>query len=187
MKAKQTFLSLFAILSLILLVLPFLSAFFDFFTRIIMKFELYRSLQNLVVPYELKIVAFLLDFFGIEVQTARSYLSLSMGGKPDAIYLTWNCVGWQSAVLFLITLLTGLAGRFKLSSKFEAFVLGALGTYIVNIFRLVAVVAFYSVAGRPAGVIFHDYFSNIMIFLWLFFFWWFAYSFVLEESEPKAK
>jgi len=52
---------------------------------------------------------------------------------------------------------------------------------LVNIFRLVIVVIFYSLAGRPAGIVFHDYFSNLLIFAWLFFFWWFSYSFVLEE------
>jgi len=31
-------------------------------------------------------------------------------------------------------------------------------------------------------VVYHDYLAAITTVIWLFFFWWFSYSFVLEEK-----
>jgi len=84
--------------------------------------------------------------------------------------------------LFGVTLITGLSGRYTLSSKGETLAIGILGTYLINVFRLVLVVVVYFNAGRPFGIIFHDYFSNILTLGWLFFFWWFSYSYVLQQK-----
>jgi exosortase/archaeosortase family protein len=98
-------------------------------------------------------------------------------------------VGWQTLVLFIITLVTGLSGRHTILSKLETVLIGILGTYLVNILRLVLVVVVYFLVGRPFGIVFHDYFSGAMTLLWLVVLWWFAYKHVLVPlalSTPAA-
>ncbi|OGD92418.1 hypothetical protein A3C33_04580 [Candidatus Curtissbacteria bacterium RIFCSPHIGHO2_02_FULL_42_58] len=94
-----------------------------------------------------------------------------------------NCIGWQSLVLFGLTVFTGFGGKFTKISLLQAFMIGVLGTFLMNVLRItvVALIAFF--AGRLPAVIFHDYFSVVVTIGWLFFFWWFSYAFVLEERS----
>ena len=147
----------------------------------------YRSIQDVIVPYELKIVGSLLTIVGIPIRVGQAYIEWTRAtGEPEVIYLAWNCVGWQMLVLFVITLLTGLSGRHALISKLETLFIGILGTYLVNVLRLVLVVVVYFFVGRAFGIVFHDYFSSVMTLLWLLFFWWFAYKQVLTPLPPRV-
>ena len=70
-------------------------------------------------------------------------------------------------------------------SKFKAFILGALGTFWINIIRIaIVVVVAYQFGQLPATIV-HDYGSILAVILWLFFFWWFVYSFVLVEKVDR--
>jgi exosortase/archaeosortase family protein len=185
--SKRTFVKVLILLVLILLILPFWASFQDFLTQLIMKIELYKSLQNVIVPYELKVTGTILSIVGIPIRVGNAYIEWTKaGGGNEVIYLAWNCVGWQTLVLFVITLMTGLSGNHTITSKGETLVIGILGTYLINILRLVLVVFVYFVVGRPIGIVFHDYFSNLLTIAWLFFYWYFSYSFVLE-SKVEAR
>lgn len=187
-QSKKTLLKIFLIISLVLILLPFWTSFQDVLTRFIMQIGLYRSLQNLIVPYELRIVGTLLTPAGFPIRIGHTYIEWAKAtGGNEVIYLAWNCVGWQTLVLFGITLITGLSGKHTLSSKGETLAIGILGTYLINVLRLVLVVVVYFLVGRPFGIVFHDYFSNLITLGWLFFFWWFSYSFVLEERQIIVK
>jgi len=170
-------------LVLILMVLPFVTTFNEFLTTLIMKIELYRKFQELIVPHLARMVGVLLGFLKISVEVSLDSLFLTQGARKLLVYISWNCIGWQSLILFFLTLVTGFQGSYKWGGKIQTVALGLLGTFLVNIIRiaLVALIAFY--LGRLPAAIFHDYFSTIMIILWLFFFWWFSYSFVLEERS----
>lgn len=172
---------------IVLIILPFWTTFQDALTRVIMQIELYRGLQNVIVPYELKVTGTILTLLGLPIRVGNAYIewTKSSGGN-EVIYLAWNCVGWQTLVLFVITLVTGLSGNHTLLSKGETLAIGILGTYLINILRLAAVVFVYFIVGRPFGIIFHDYFSNLLTLGWLFFYWWFSYSFILE-TRTKSK
>ena len=62
-------------------------------------------------------------------------------------------------------------------------VIGFLGTYLVNIFRLVAIsLLAVSLGGLPT-ILVHEYLFTLIIVAWFFGFWWFAYSFVLETKD----
>lgn len=169
---------------LVLIILPFWTSFQDVLTRFIMQVGLYRSLQNLIVPYELRIIGIILTIVGLPVRVGQAYIEWTKAsGGNEVIYLAWNCVGWQTLVLFVITLITGLSGRHTPASKAETLAIGILGTYLVNVFRLVLVIVVYFNAGRPFGIVFHDYFSNLLTLGWLFLFWRFSYSYVLEAKD----
>jgi len=169
---------------LVMVVLPFWISFQDLLTRLVMGVGWYKNLQNVVVPYELRIIGMLLSLLGFPVRVANTYIGWTKAsGGNEVIYLAWNCVGWQTLLLFGVTLISGLSGRHTLVSKLETLAIGILGTYLVNILRLILVVVVYFIVGRPFGIVFHDYFSNLFTLGWLFCFWWFSYAFILDERR----
>ncbi|MEK7166134.1 MAG: exosortase/archaeosortase family protein [Patescibacteria group bacterium] len=168
----------------ILLTLPFWIIFQDVLTRGVMSVGWYRQIQEVIVPYELRVIGTILASFHLPVSVGNAYIEWPLQkGQNEVIYLIWNCVGWQTLILFIITLMTGLAGKHSLISKIEVLLIGILGTYLLNIFRLVLVILVYMEVGRTLGRVFHDYFSSLLTLSWLFFFWWFSYKFILEEKR----
>lgn len=180
---KKVLIRVLIITVLVLIILPFWTSLQDLLTQLVMRIEVYKSIQNVIVPYELRITGTILTLLGLPIRVGNAYLEWTKaGGGNEVIYLAWNCVGWQTLVLFVITLFTGLSGNHTLMSKGETLAIGILGTYLLNILRLVLVVFVYFIVGRPFGIVFHDYFSNLLTISWLFFFWYFSYSFVLEPT-----
>ncbi len=168
-----------------MVLLPFITTFQDLLTRFVLYFDFYRTFQNWVVPYEMRVLAALLNFLNLPTRAGPSYIEFMREGKVEVIYLAWNCIGWQSFIFLIITLISGLSGKHTLGSKIQALFVGVLGTYLINILRLVLVVVMYYYTGRGLGVVFHDYFSNLLSITWLFIFWWIAYSFVLVPKSPS--
>lgn len=183
---KSTFSAIFIILVVMLVSLPFITTFQDILTRIVMWMSWYKALQAVVVPYEMNVLASLLSLMHIKIQVGNAYIQFDRSGVVSTIYLIWNCVGWQSFVVFIMTLITGFSGNFTLTSKGESFLIGILGTYLINILRLVLVVVMYYFTGQGIGLVFHDYFSSFLSIAWLFFFWWFSYAYVLER-KPEVQ
>lgn len=185
--SKRTLTGVIILVVLVLVILPFWTSFQDVLTRFIMRVGWYRSLQNVIVPYELRIIGSLLNILRFPVKVGSAYIEWTKKtGGNEVIYLAWNCVGWQTILLFVITLFSGLSGKHTLLSKLETLAIGILGTYLVNILRLTLVVVVYFFVGRPFGIVFHDYFSNLLTLAWLFGFWHFSYSFVLEAKDAKT-
>lgn len=183
MEEKSTFKLLFIVLAIALLFLPLVTTFNEFLTRVVMNIKLYRLIQNLIVPFEAKVVTVVLRTVGIP--SFPTFTSVKIG-QPTTIgndvVISWNCIGWQSFVLLLITFATGLQGSYQTITKIQTVIIGVLGTFLLNIFRvsLVVIIA-YHLNPIPA-MVFHDYFSTLLIIFWLFFFWWFSYTFVLERQ-----
>lgn len=182
MSQKQTFLYIFFILVLVFMFMPFITTFNDLLTRLVMRLDFYRFIQNVIVPWEIRMVGVLLYPFGFKPAIIGEYLAITRGGNPFLIEIVWNCIGWQSLLFFLMTTFVGLQGdKYTNLSKFKALIIGLLGTFLVNLFRIavVALVAYWF--GQNVAIIFHDYGSTLAVIAWLFGFWWFSYSFVLEE------
>ncbi len=179
--AKSNFKLLFIILSVSLLVLPLVTTFNELLTTLIMRIEAYRLIQNFIVPIETKMVTVVLRLFGLPAFPTLT--SVNIGNVTtigNNVTISWNCIGWQSFILLLISFATGLQGDFHSSGKFKTIIIGVLGTFLINIIRI-SLVAIISFRISPLlALIFHDYFSTLFIILWLFFFWWFSYTYVLE-------
>lgn len=183
--AKSTFKTLFLLLAVILLLLPFITTFNEFLTSFVMKIRFYRVIQDFIVPYQVKMISVILRLLGINA--SPSLTTVGVGRAIGSSFeISWNCIGWQSLVLLVISLFTGLQGPYRTYTKIQTILIGFMGTFLVNIVRisLVIIVAYHF--GRLAGIIFHDYFSTMMIIAWLFFFWWFAFNFVLERKEETT-
>lgn len=169
--------------------LPLVTTFNEFLTRIVETIGLDGILTAWVVPTEVRMVAVLLGMLGIPSEVTTSTLYLDRGGLYLPVYISWNCVGWQSFILFAATLFTGFQGRFTRASKAETMIAGLLGTFLVNLLRIssVAVVAHYF--GQMPATLYHDYGGTIMILLWLFGFWWFSQAKLLRplSSLPEGE
>ncbi len=175
----------------LLLVLPFITTFNEFLTKAVIELRLDAILTNWVVPTEVRFIALILQPFGITTQVTDAALYISKPGSvlPIPVYVSWNCVGWQSFILFGITLVTGLQGRIPRRRKIQVIALGLLGTFWMNILRMssVALVAYFF--GRLPAVIFHDYGGTLMILVWLVIFWYALFTYFLadylaEDEEP---
>lgn len=195
MRQKATFKKLFAGVAILLAVLPFLVTFSAVLTTFFNKVRWYVLLQDFVVPFEARLVAVLLKLVKIKgVVTPGASFAMILerpGATPLAVELQWNCLGWQSLVLLALTLFTGLRGKWKLLSKAETVIIGVLGIFLSNVFRMAFIAALAYYWNNVAAMIIHDYFAAFIALIWLVFFWWFSYSYVLEPktiiSETKEK
>ncbi len=167
----------------ILILMPFVTTFNEFITRIVMRIEAYKIIQNQIVPYEARVVTGFLQAIGIEAQASMTRINMMRGDTPIDVFISWNCIGWQSFVLLIITMFVGLKGPFTTASKIEVVLIGILGTILLGLFRIsfIALIAYYF--GELSAVIFHDYVSTIMIIIWLITFWIFAQQFLLHHID----
>ena len=169
--------------AILVMILPFVTTFNEFLTRIVETTGMDRFLTDWIVPVEARMLAVILRLVGIPSMVSTTSIYLDKGGFYLPIYINWNCVGWQSFILYAITLITGIQGPFTKASKFEAMVVGFLGTFLVNLLRIasVAVVAYWW--GQLPAVIYHDYGGTLIILIWLFIYWWFSHGWLLEPME----
>lgn len=181
--SKDTFITLFLILVLLLMFFPFMATFNDILTRVVINLRGYWFIREVIVPFEVRMVAVILAGMGFDVSVTREYVVLGRS-SPFIAEIVWNCIGWQSILFFIITAFVGLQGdKYTAFSKVKALVIGALGTFLINIFRIVVVVLVAYQFGQLPATIVHDYGALLAVIGWLFFFWWFSYSYVLEDKS----
>lgn len=185
---KETFKVIFLLMTLSLALFPFFTTFSDALTRFVLKFGLFAVLKNITVPIMTKGVVVVLSVFGIQAQASESIVILqkSVDILPFKAEVLWNCVGWQTAILLFLTFFVGLSGPFNLKSKVESLIIGVLGTFLFSLFRLSFIFILGYYFGRYPALIFHNYFSTLFSFAWIFIFWWFVYSFVLVEKRQTS-
>lgn len=184
--SRNTFIALFLILILVLMFFPLMATFNDILTRIVINLKGYYLIRELIVPFEVRLTAVILSLFGLEVAVTKEYIVLgspTTGSGRFVAEIVWNCIGWQSILFFVVTVFVGLQGdKYTNTSKLKAFIIGALGTFWINIFRIVIVVLVAYKFGQLPAIIVHDYGSILAVMAWLFFFWWFSFKYVLEDK-----
>ncbi|MFZ5366470.1 MAG: hypothetical protein ACOZBZ_04265 [Patescibacteria group bacterium] len=189
MREKRTFTLIFALLAVFLAILPFLVTFNEALTHLVEKFQLYMWVQERIVPLEVKMVGVLVSALGRLTPFGIEYIAHQNGMTVNGTYagMTWNCIGWQSLLLLIITLIVGLRGNYTLFSKIETVLIGLLGTFLVNLARLTLIVILLAYSRPLFAVVYHDYLAAIVTIIWLFAFWWFAYAFVLETKAADER
>ncbi|QQS39287.1 exosortase/archaeosortase family protein [Candidatus Woesebacteria bacterium] len=185
MNQKKVFKDILIVTAIVLSLLPVIVTFSAILTTLFDKLSWYVWLQREVVPVESRMVAVLVKVVGIDAQIT-SHINFSMvltrGETIIPVQLEWNCLGWQSMILLVTTFVTGLRGRYKLSSKIETVIIGILGTFLSNLFRMAFIVTLAYYWNSFAAMIIHDYFASFIAVAWMLFFWWFSYSYVLDEK-----
>lgn len=173
--------NLFLLLVFLLMSLPLFTTFNEILTKIVEKTGAYTFLTHNVVPFETRAVSVILKPFGIQAEPTVSRLYIRRtDGTTSGIFFSWNCLGWQSGLLLILTLVTGLSGEYSFDKKIETVLLGISGTFIINLVRISVVVMVAYYFGQLPATLVHDYGGTLFTISWFFFFWWFSYNFVLE-------
>lgn len=165
-----------------LLALPFVTTFNEFLTRVAMAVGLDHYLSSWVAPTIANLLRGALALLGFGASSDGSILSLGKDGRYVSIFISWNCVGWQTLVLFIVSAFAGLQGQFTRVSRFEALAIGLMGVFVLNIGRILIVALVAWAFGQTAAIVVHDYGSLILSVAFLFAFWSLAYNGILEPA-----
>ena len=177
--------TLIAVGSIALLILPFFSTFGELLTNAAMAAGFDAWLGQWIAPIEGKLVHGALALVGIPSAYDGSLLYVGTGAGSLALYISWNCVGWQTLLFLGMSMATGLQGEYTLRSRIETVVLGVIGIAILNVLRITVVALVAYAFGQVPAVIVHDYGSVIATVAFLMAFWAFAYNVVLERTRDR--
>lgn len=182
MNRKRDISNFLIFVSLLLVALPAILVFNSFLTRVVERIELYNWIQNVIVPFQAQLVSMIVKLFNVHVETYASVISVN----GISLTVTWNCLGWQSMLLFLISLFISLKGSsFTLLSKIQSIIIGIFGIFWINILRMSFTVLLAAYSQPIYKIVFHDYLAAFVTIFYLFLFWWFSYSYILEEKRAN--
>lgn len=189
-RATPVFAVLLAVSAVLLVVLPFISTFDDLLTVVGMRLGIAAPLQW-IVPAEVRVTVALLGLVGVHAGAAGNQLVVwSASGAPQTLFISWNCVGWQSLILLGLSLMVGLRGPMAWGTRLEVILLGVIGTVLINIARITMVCLLAAVAGYLPAVLFHDYGGTLLLVAWLVTFWLITYRWLVPDRalalEPLA-
>jgi exosortase/archaeosortase family protein len=172
--------------AILFLTLPSVITFNEFLTKVVESVRLYVIIQNLLVSHLVRILGVILQsLFKVKVAVSKKTLFLHDGGRSIHLIINWNCVGWQSLVLFLLTLISGLQGPYTHRSRFECLIIGLEGIFLLNLIRITLVCLAALYWGYLPALILHDYGGTIMTLLYLAVFWHLAFNYLLKKRASK--
>lgn len=163
--------TLIAITCALLMLLPLVTTFDDFLTAWALRLGANNPLQS-IVPVEAGMVVSILSLAGVHAAASGSHIVVWDGaGSMHTLFISWNCIGWQSVLLLGISFFSGLRGRQSVESRVQVIVIGAAGTMLLNLARVAVVAALEATWGHLPALLFHDYAGTIIVIVWLFAFW----------------
>jgi exosortase/archaeosortase family protein len=179
-------LTLIALACALLMVLPLVTTFNDLLTAWAMQLGANTPLQA-IVPTESRMVVSVLGLAGVRAAASGSHLVVwDGGGSMHTLFISWNCIGWQSLILFGVSLISGLRGGHSLESRAQVICIGVAGTMLLNLLRVAAVAAIAATIGVTPAVLFHDYGGTVLFVAFLFAFWSFAQRWLLDAPREEA-
>jgi exosortase/archaeosortase family protein len=171
--------------AVLLILLPFTATFDEALTSGALRLGLAQPLQDLA-PAVAAQAAGILHLLGVRAASSGSYMTVwNAQGGPVPVFLSWNCLGWQSAVLLGISLVSGLRGEMPWETRLQVVLLGAAGTYLVNLARIVLVLLIAADWGYVPAVVFHDYAGLLLPLFWLFGFWFAVQRLLVREAVAQ--
>jgi exosortase/archaeosortase family protein len=173
--------TLIALTCAMLMLLPLVTTFNDLLTSWAMGLGANNPLQT-VVPVEARMVVGLLGLVGVHAAASGSYFVVWDGaGAMHTLFISWNCIGWQSLVLVGVSFLSGLRGSHPLEARAQVVLIGIAGTMLLNLVRAAAVAAIAATVGVGPAVFFHDYGGTLLVIGFLFAFWMFVQRWILVD------
>jgi exosortase/archaeosortase family protein len=164
----------------LLMLLPLVTTFDDLLTSWALQLGVNNPLQS-IVPVEARMVVSLLGVVGVRAAASGSHIVVwDAAGAMHTLFISWNCIGWQSLLLLGVSFLSGLRGRQALGSRIQVIVIGVGGTMLLNLMRVAAVAALEATWGHLPALIFHDYGGTVLVIGWLFAFWFAVQRWILD-------
>jgi len=145
---------------------------------------------QILVPPIASVAAFFLNVLDYPTTTsayADGYLLAvrKTGGYQMNLLVYWPCAGVHSLTIYTIVILL-LFKNMMVSSKRKIayFLVGAVGTFMVNILRIVSIGIIGANLGPEASSLFHEYYGELFFVVWIV-----AYliAVFLYESRHKTK
>ena len=168
----------------LLMLLPLVTTFDEFLTTLALQLGVNNPLQS-IVPIEARMVVSLLGLVGVKAAASGSHIVVwDAAGAMHTLFISWNCIGWQSLLLLGVSFFSGLRGQQALASRLQVIVIGVCGTMLLNLVRVAAVAALEATWGHLPALIFHDYGGTILVIGWLFFFWIAVQRWILVAPAP---
>jgi len=162
-----------------LAVVPVLSTFGELLTNAAMVAGLDEALGQWIAPLEGRLAHGVLALVGLRSWPDGALLAVSDGARSTAVYISWNCVGWQTLLFLGVSMVAGLQGAYTRSSRLGTALVGILGLVALNVMRI-AVVAMVSLyLGRVAATVVHDQGTIISTVAYLMAYWTFAFRALL--------
>lgn len=168
------------------LMLPLLTTFNELLTAAAVNLGLAPYIRDWAVPIVGRSAAAVLRCCGVPAYITDSGLLLDAPGRSVNVVLEWNCLGWQTLILLMITLVVGLQGNYTLGSKVKTLIVGIEGTLLFNIGRIVLVMFIALGFGELPAIIFHDYGGTILTLCWLAAFWYLSQEHILKPSAEAS-
>src|SRR5437016_5921895 len=180
-------LTLIALTCALLMVLPLVTTFDELLTTWAMRLGADNPLQA-IVPVEARMVVSLLGLVGIHAAASGSHLVVwDSAGSMHTLFISWNCIGWQSLILFGVSLISGLRGGHTAESRAQVLCIGLAGTMLLNLLRVAAVAVIAATVGVGPAILFHDYGGTILFVGFLFAFWTFAQRWILPSRSEERR
>ena len=180
---QRTIMLLVAAAAILLLILPLVVTFNEAITAAVQLIGGDRVLADWIVPHESRLAAAFLMVIGIPASVGPGTIILGGGDFPTVLRISWNCVGWQSVILFGLSCVTALQGH-DTRIKIVVAAFGFAGLLLMNVLRIGIVGAVAYWAGEIPAIVVHDYGTVLASIAYLLGFWVLAYSTVLR-SEPQ--
>jgi exosortase/archaeosortase family protein len=179
--------TLVALTCAMLMVLPLVTTFDELLTTWAMHLGANNPLQA-IVPVEARMVVAMLGLAGVHAAASGSHLVVwDTSGSMHTLFISWNCIGWQSLVLFGVSLITGLRGGHSLEMRAQVVVIGAAGIMLLNLVRVALVAFIAATVGVAPAVFFHDYGGTLLFVGYLFTFWAVAQRWILTPPMHEAE
>src|SRR5256886_5595136 len=104
--------------------MPFVATLYGARTAVGMRLGMAAPLQA-VVPAEVRVTVAILGLFGVHAAAAWNQLVVwNSSGAAQTLFISWNCVGWQSLILLGLSLIVGLRGPMTLATRIQVIALG---------------------------------------------------------------
>lgn len=126
-------------------------------------------LQSLV-PYTASSAAYVLQNTGHAVQMVvlaqDGGVQMLVNGAGFLIY--WPCAGVHSLFIYTFVILLFLKGSpMSFAGKAVTLAIGAIGTFFVNVLRIVSIIQITITSGSQAGEYFHNYYGELYFLTWI--------------------
>ncbi|HEX9362656.1 MAG TPA: exosortase/archaeosortase family protein [Candidatus Dormibacteraeota bacterium] len=186
-KPDSVNLTLIALTCALLMVLPLVTTFDELLTVWAMHLGANNPLQA-IVPAESRMVVTLLGLVGVHAAASGSHLVVwDTSGSMHTLFISWNCIGWQSLILFGVSLLTGLRGNHTWEMRAQIVLIGVAGTMLLNLARVALVALIAATFGVAPAIFFHDYGGTLLFVGFLFAFWALAQRWILTSVPVEAE
>jgi thaumarchaeosortase len=126
------------------------------------------------VPFTVSMASNFLNLlgYGTQIFSAGDYGSglrvTGAGGKNFVATVYWPCAGIQSLVIYSLVILLFLRGvNISFQKKIAYVLVGAFGTFFVNILRIVAIFMAGLSGGSGVAARFHEFYGEFFFIAWM--------------------